>query len=230
MTIHSCLFPFVTFDDDCNSNDFWIANGNPMEYLVVDEEGNFIGQDFTVMGCSVLDAGTEVNTESTESTAFFGQSVPDTGDVEGGVVTSATGFIPGGPILSSEMFANADFTVEGYEVARIEVFVDVPKTIPAQVIITNLAPVNGTFLTPVWAGIHDGSFDLYNRNEALPSFVEPLAEDGATQPLVEAFGMSPGSVWDGVLGSGPIAPGETEVLQFDLMYTPGKPLFFSYGT
>jgi hypothetical protein len=38
------------------------------------------------------------------------------------VVELAEGFIPGGPILSSEDFFNADFTAEGFEVARIRVF------------------------------------------------------------------------------------------------------------
>jgi hypothetical protein len=40
------------------------------------------------------------------------------------VVELAEGFIPGGPILSSEDFFNADFTAEGFEVARIRVFLD----------------------------------------------------------------------------------------------------------
>ena len=103
------------------SNDFFIANGNPLAHEIFDENGNFIGADFIVQGSAVLDAGTEVNDEIPENTAFFGQSQPNTGDVEGGVIQSAEGFIEGGNILSSENFSNADFTAEGYDVARIRV-------------------------------------------------------------------------------------------------------------
>jgi hypothetical protein len=77
--------------------------------------------DFTVMGGMVRDAGTEVNDELPMNTAFFGQMTPDTGVDENGVVNIPAGFLPGGPILSTAMFANADFTAMGYQVARIEV-------------------------------------------------------------------------------------------------------------
>ncbi|MGF1512990.1 MAG: spondin domain-containing protein [Elainellaceae cyanobacterium] len=103
------------------SNDFFIANGNEQGVPVFDEDGNFIGADFIVLGADVLNAGSEVNDEVAENTAFFGQETPDTGVVENGVVQLAEGFIPGGPILSSEDFSNADFTAEGYQVARIRV-------------------------------------------------------------------------------------------------------------
>ncbi len=103
------------------SNDFFIANGNPLAHRIFDDAGNFVGADFVVTGAQVLDAGSEVNDELPESTAFFGQQAPDTGVDEGGGVELAEGFIPGGRILSSDDFANADFTVPGYEVARFRV-------------------------------------------------------------------------------------------------------------
>ena len=106
------------------SNDFFIANGNEQAHQIVDEDGNFIGADFIVAGSNILDAGTEVNDEIPENTAFFGQQNPDTGEDENGVVQLAEGFIPGGDILSSSDFANADFTVDGYQVARIQVFIN----------------------------------------------------------------------------------------------------------
>ncbi|MEL7334117.1 MAG: DUF4114 domain-containing protein, partial [Cyanobacteria bacterium J06560_2] len=103
------------------SNDFFVANGDPLAHRIFDDEGNFIGADFFIVGSQVLDAGTEVNDELAESTAFFGQSTPDTGTAEDGVVTAATGFIPDGRILSAEEFAAGDFTAEGYQVARVRV-------------------------------------------------------------------------------------------------------------
>lgn len=81
------------------SNDFFIANGNERAHEIFDAKSNFLGADFTVIGSQVLDAGTEVNDEIPANTAFFGQSVPNTGTVENGVVRTATGFIPGGSIL-----------------------------------------------------------------------------------------------------------------------------------
>jgi hypothetical protein len=104
------------------SNDFFVANGNERAHQIFDEQGNFIGADFMILGSNVLDAGTEVSDEIPANTAFFGQQAPDTGVTENGVVTLAEGFIPGGPVLSDPRFVNADFTVEGYEVARIRLF------------------------------------------------------------------------------------------------------------
>ncbi|NJM98499.1 MAG: PEP-CTERM sorting domain-containing protein [Phormidesmis sp. RL_2_1] len=117
------------------SNDFFIANGNPLAARIFDDAGNFLGADFTVTGSQVLDAGTEVNDEEPANTAFFGQQTPNTGITEGGVVQLASdfgGFIPGGPILSTPRFANADFTAPGYNVARfrvelVEQATDVPE-------------------------------------------------------------------------------------------------------
>ena len=103
------------------SNDAFIANGNPEAFEIFDENGNFLGADFVVTGNQVLDAGTEVNDEAEDSTAFFGQSSPNTGTDENGVVGLHQGFQADGRILSEPRFANADFTADGYEVARITV-------------------------------------------------------------------------------------------------------------
>ncbi|MGF1461335.1 MAG: spondin domain-containing protein [Leptolyngbyaceae cyanobacterium] len=109
------------------SNDFFVANGNELAHEIFDASGNFVGADFVILGSAVLDAGSEVNDELPETTAFFGQSAPDTGTLENGVVQLAEGFISGGRILSAAQFANADFTTEGYEVARITI-TETPST------------------------------------------------------------------------------------------------------
>jgi hypothetical protein len=103
------------------SNDAFIANGNPLAIPVFDAMGNFVGGSFIVTGSMVWDAGTEVNDEIPMNTAFLGQMMPNTGTTEGGVVMMHPGFIPGGNILSTPMFANADFTAPGYNVAQITV-------------------------------------------------------------------------------------------------------------
>jgi len=103
------------------SNDAFIANGNPMARAVFNSMGQFIGGSFIVLGSMVLDAGTESNDEVPMNTAFFGQMAPNTGVTTNGVVMTHPGFIPGGPILSSAMFANADFTASGYQLAEITI-------------------------------------------------------------------------------------------------------------
>jgi|GEM_PF-2085350 len=103
------------------SNDAFIANGNPLAHEIFDADGNFFGADFVISGDEVLDAGTEINDEAEESTAFFGQSAPNTGETEDGVVESHPGFESDGRILSADDFAGTDFTAEGYDLARITV-------------------------------------------------------------------------------------------------------------
>ncbi len=120
------------------SNDAFIANGNPLAHEIFDDAGNFLGADFIVLGSEVLDGGTEVNDELPFSTAFLGQTSPNTGTDENGVVTEHPGLTAGtilGTTDSSALnglplnFTGADFTAPGYEVARIrvELVEDVPE-------------------------------------------------------------------------------------------------------
>ncbi|MGB7273222.1 MAG: spondin domain-containing protein, partial [Geitlerinemataceae cyanobacterium] len=140
------------------SNDFFIANGNERLHPIFDEDGNFIGADFIVLGSNVLDAGSEVNDEIPANTAFLGQQNPDTGVVENGVVGLGNGFIPGGNILGDPRFVNADYTTPDYEVARIRVFLEEEATDPVSLssilngvqevpLPTNSAATGSSFLT-----------------------------------------------------------------------------------
>ena len=43
------------------SNDAFIGNGNPLAHELFDAGGNFVGQDFTLVGSNIWDAGTELN-------------------------------------------------------------------------------------------------------------------------------------------------------------------------
>jgi hypothetical protein len=105
------------------SNDAFISNGNPMAFRIFDDDGTFLGANFFILGSMVNDAGTEVNTEAPDDTAFFGQMQPNTGPDENGVVHTHMGFKrPGmGGILDSPMFANADFIGTGYPIAQIRI-------------------------------------------------------------------------------------------------------------
>ena len=127
------------------SNDFWYANGNPRAHEIFDENGNFVAQDFIVTNLDVLDAGTEVNDEIPENTAFFGQAAPDTGVDENGVILDfgdESGLVrfrqpsEGGNILADERFAMANFELAGYPLVKIsfsaEVIQDDPVIQPAE--------------------------------------------------------------------------------------------------
>ena len=105
------------------SNDAFVANADPRAHPIFDADGNFLGADFYVGTARRRDAGTEVNDEAPETTAFFGQAAPDTGAVEGGVIGLHPGFLPAGSggILDAAMFAGATIERPGYDFVRIRV-------------------------------------------------------------------------------------------------------------
>lgn len=108
------------------SNDTFIGNEDSRAIAIFDENGNFVGANFVVPGAAAYDAGTEVNDELPANTAFFGQATPNTGVDENGVVTLSDGFLPAGSggILDAADFAAGDFTISGYEFARITITLD----------------------------------------------------------------------------------------------------------
>lgn len=99
-----------------------------------------------------------------------------------------------------------------------------------KIAVTNLAPESGTRQTPVWLGLHDGTFDLYDRGMPVSAELERLAEDGSIPPLSFLFKSSPGAVWDGVAGMAPIQPGMTVDVEFEVSVSRGVPLYLSYAT
>lgn len=111
-----------------------------------------------------------------------------------------------------------------------------------RVTVTNRAPANGTFQTPIWMGFHDGGFDTFDLNSPADlrfptnNALEPLVEDGNTQPIQQAFtDQGFGSVQgvaEGVLGAtpGPVAPGETVSIEFELDPTDPANRYFSFAT
>ena len=105
-----------------------------------------------------------------------------------------------------------------------------PTAVRGTIYVTNNAPLQGTCQTPVWLGIHDGTFDLYNQGEPVSAALQSLAEDGDNDPLIEAFGIAPGGVFDGVTNGGPICPGETVQFPFDLDLPGGVDLYLSYAS
>ena len=109
------------------TNDGFIGNDNPQEIELFDEQGNFTGAEFIVSGNEVWDAGTEVNDEDPTSVPYDLAELFE-GVEENGVVQRHPGLLPPGEggIVDFETedgrtFPNADFSAEGYQVARITI-------------------------------------------------------------------------------------------------------------
>lgn len=102
--------------------------------------------------------------------------------------------------------------------------------------VRNRAPENGTALTPFWVGAHDGSFDLYDRNEPLGAPLqsgafERLVEDGNIGPLADQFNAETDGEDAIVFGpDGPLLPGQTGTATFLVAAERGEPLYFSYAS
>lgn len=99
------------------------------------------------------------------------------------------------------------------------------------VTVTNLAPENGTFQTPVWVGLHGGSFDLYDRGAPVTPGLESLAEDGATGGVSAEFDAN-GDGQDATLfgPNGPIAPGEQATRTFLVQPREGEADYLSFAS
>ncbi|QQE10403.1 spondin domain-containing protein [Planctomycetota bacterium] len=100
-----------------------------------------------------------------------------------------------------------------------------------QVTVENLTTSDGFFLTPLWVGFHDGSFDSYDMDATATAGLERLAEDGVTSFLSEEFAAittrGAGGIDSVIANGGPIAPGTSATAMFtDLDVSSNK--FFSY--
>ena len=103
---------------------------------------------------------------------------------------------------------------------------------PVRVTIRNLAPAQGTYLTPMWAGFHNGSFDLFDIGAPASMALESLAEDGDTAGLASSFMMSGAGTVQGTIPgpAGPIAPGQSASMIFDLDPMALTSRYFSYAS
>lgn len=69
------------------SNDMFIGNDNPTSHELFDAGGNFVGQNFTLNGSAIWDAGTEVN--GLTGSAFIAGQDATQGAAEGGTIQPA---------------------------------------------------------------------------------------------------------------------------------------------
>jgi len=105
------------------------------------------------------------------------------------------------------------------------------------VLLTNAAPGNSTFQTPVWVGFHDGTFDTYDGGTLASSLpipgstaMERIAEDGTTGPLMADFATLAAGRFDATVPgpNGPFAPGDATAQSFLLDPTDPRDRYFSY--
>ncbi|MEX1025129.1 MAG: spondin domain-containing protein [Planctomycetota bacterium] len=176
------------------SNDAFVANGDPLTHEVFSPAGSFVGQDFTVPGSAVLDAGTEVNDELPANTAFFGQMNPDTGVDEMGNVMAHAGFDDPGAnpngILADPMFANADFTGAGYETLDFR-FLEMtdPVVAPRGQALVTLLPAGDTILFSLTVADLSGPATGFHIHEAQPGAAGPVVIDLFSTIVTNADGV-----------------------------------------
>ncbi len=101
--------------------------------------------------------------------------------------------------------------------------------VPVRVIVENLAPENGTNLTPFWVGFHNGNFDTYDTGRPASAGVESLSEDGRAGILSEEFALSNLGTVDGVVGNAAIAPGQIASNRFILDSDSPEARYFNYA-
>ena len=97
-----------------------------------------------------------------------------------------------------------------------------------RVTVENLSPTQGMYLSSVWGGFHDGTFDYFDAGSAVSSDLEALAEDGNFSPIMGTFTGSSGTYTQGMTAfPPPQAPGETR--SFDVMLDDTMMTYFSYA-
>lgn len=110
------------------------------------------------------------------------------------------------------------------------------NSIPSVVVtVENAQASRGTFLTPPWVGIHDGTFDSYDGGEPanLPlggDEIERIAEDGNNGPISDTFSARTGGAPQASLAgpAGPLAPGDRASMTFNVDPTIDR--YFSYAS
>ena len=112
------------------------------------------------------------------------------------------------------------------------------QSIPSVIVTAeNAAPIRGAVQTPIWIGVHDGTFDIYDRNVPLGAgslvsreSVERLAEDGATGPISAEFaGLQPLAPQATLVSSGgPLTPSTSVSTTLNL--DPETHRYFSYAS
>lgn len=106
-----------------------------------------------------------------------------------------------------------------------------------QISVTNVAEDSDFFLTPLWVGLHDGSFDSFQNNQAVSAGIELLAEEGNPSVLGDEFAAATGGTGTaglitaagGFPGAPVLDPGETGTIILDIGDATASQ-FFSFAS
>lgn len=102
------------------------------------------------------------------------------------------------------------------------------------VTVDNLTGSGGVYLTPMWVGFHDGSFDSFDVGGAASASIELLAEGGVASGLSADIGAVAGArdatvfAPDGFGGAPVFDPGDSASLTIDL--DPLSNRYFSFAS
>ena len=99
--------------------------------------------------------------------------------------------------------------------------------------VTNLLPGTGSdggLLTPFFLATTNGSYDFFDVGSAASASLESLAEDGNTQPRIDAAIASGGVGAATSTSGGPIAPGDSRTVTFYATSTDQLTRYLSYAS
>jgi hypothetical protein len=103
------------------------------------------------------------------------------------------------------------------------------KFYEGSITVVNMAPESGTCFTPVWVGIHDGTFDIFNLSEPVSAELESIVEDGDLFSFQTLFATSGITGYQTVAGSALLCPGENVTVPFDnLNIVNGTAFYLSF--
>lgn len=98
------------------------------------------------------------------------------------------------------------------------------------VTVTNIAPDNGTLITPVFLALADGVYDFFDVGAPASESLERLAEDGMTGPRIAAA-LATGRVSQALATpGGPLMPGESRTVELDASAFDPLGRYLSYAS
>ena len=191
-----------------------------------DADGDNDADDPTALSFTVTASADLV----TVKTLTSGDSTPEEGDI---VTFEITVTNNGGDTATNVSLT--DLLPAGLTPTAINGSSDVVADPTYAVVVTNGTNTD-FFATPLWFGLHDGTFDLFDVGSAASNALEIIAELGDAAPLIADFEASPASpgdinglVFGGATGVPPIAPGETAIGSFSVI-NPALYQYFSFAS
>lgn len=98
-----------------------------------------------------------------------------------------------------------------------------------KVTLTQLSPLGGVGIAPLWVGFHNGSFDAFDAGYAASLGIERAAEDGSAAQLSTIFAATASAGIQGTLPGPPAFPGAVRSLTLNGVDLGGANRYFSYA-